>query len=172
MSIGERIKKIRSDKKLTQQKFAESIHLKRNTVGNYEIDLIEPSDRAIADICRVFDVNERWLRTGEGDVYSKRTASEELEALAKRYDLRPRDYILIEHLVKLSPEERDGIFRFMQDVVDGARGCGADPDAPAVPGGAVSLQEMSPEQLHAELDRQLSDQEGQMGGSSASGRSS
>ena len=83
-----------------------------------------------------------------------------------------KDYVLIEKLVKMSQAERDGIFRFMQDVVDGARGCGADPDAPVFPGGTVPPQEMSPEQLHAELDRQLSDQEGQTGWLSASGRSS
>lgn len=29
-----------------------------------------PSDRTIADICRVFDINEVWLRTGEGKMYS------------------------------------------------------------------------------------------------------
>lgn len=29
-----------------------------------------PSDRTIADICRVFKINEAWLRTGKGDMYS------------------------------------------------------------------------------------------------------
>ena len=95
-----------------------------------------------------------------------------LDALAREYGLRQKDYVLIEKLVKMSQAERDGIFRFMQDVVDGARGCGADPDAPVFPGGTVPPQEMSPEQLHAELDRQLSDQEGQTDGLSAFGRGS
>lgn len=95
-----------------------------------------------------------------------------MDALAREYDLRQKDYVLIEKLVKMSPAERDGIFRFMQDVVDGARGCGADPDAQVFPGSPVPPQEMSPEQLHAELDRQLSDQEGQTDGLSAFGRGS
>lgn len=28
-----------------------------------------PSDRTIMDICREFNVNEHWLRTGEGEMY-------------------------------------------------------------------------------------------------------
>ena len=55
--IGERIKEIR--------KFVG----KRNTIANYEIGQIQPSDRTIADICREFNVSEVWLRTGEGEMF-------------------------------------------------------------------------------------------------------
>ena len=64
-----------------------------------------------------------------------------LDALAREYGLRQKDYVLIEKLVQMSPAERDGIFRFMQDVVDGARGCAADPDAPVFPSGAPLTQD-------------------------------
>ena len=37
-----------------------------------------PSDRTVRDICRVFNVNEVWLRTGEGEMHTPRTKSEEL----------------------------------------------------------------------------------------------
>ena len=40
-----------------------------------------PSDRTISDICRVFNVNETWLRTGEGEMHTPRTKSEELAAI-------------------------------------------------------------------------------------------
>ena len=39
-----------------------------------------PSDRTIADICREFDVNEVWLRTGEGEMFVQRSRDEELSA--------------------------------------------------------------------------------------------
>ena len=171
MTIGGRIKKVRRELELTQTEFASRLGLTQNTVTRYETGDRNPSTAVLSLIVKAYGVNEEWLRTGEGEMFIA-APSGVLNALAQEYGLRQKDYVLIEKLVKMSPAERDGIFRFMQDVVDGARGCGADPDAPAVPGGAVSLQEMSPEQLHAELDRQLSDQEGQMGGSSASGRSS
>ena len=37
-----------------------------------------PSDRTIADICREFNVNENWLRTGRGDPYIQLSRDDEL----------------------------------------------------------------------------------------------
>lgn len=78
MGIGERIKAVRKSAGLTQQKFAEALGLKRNTVGSYEINQISPSDRTIMDICREFNVNEIWLRTGEGEPFQKLTRKESI----------------------------------------------------------------------------------------------
>ena len=77
--IGVRIKEIRKARKRTQQEFANAIGLKRNTIANYEIGQVQPSDRTISDICREFDVNETWLRTGEGEMFLPITRDEEIE---------------------------------------------------------------------------------------------
>ena len=69
MTIGERIKLVRTSIGKTQQAFADGIGLKRNTIANYEIGQIQPSDRTIGDICREFGVSEVWLRTGEGEMF-------------------------------------------------------------------------------------------------------
>lgn len=76
--IGERIKSIRKQKGFTQQKFADALGLKRNTVGGYEIESVTPSDRTIQDICAVFGVNELWLRTGDGDPYTPESRDEQI----------------------------------------------------------------------------------------------
>ena len=68
-TIGERLKWLRKDQKLTQQAFADKLGLKRNTVGGYEIGTVTMSDRTIGDVCAKFAVNEVWLRTGEGEPY-------------------------------------------------------------------------------------------------------
>ena len=68
-TIGERLKWLRKDQKLTQQAFADKIGVKRNTVATYEIGRNEPLDPIINAICSKFAVNETWLRTGEGDPY-------------------------------------------------------------------------------------------------------
>ena len=62
-----RIKKLRKALELTQQEFAERIGIKRNTVATYEIGRNVPLDAVIASMCREFNVNEAWLRTGEGE---------------------------------------------------------------------------------------------------------
>ncbi len=66
--------------KMGQQEFADSLGVKRSTIANYEIGRNAPSDAMVALICRVFGVNEGWLRTGEGDMYQPMTPDEELAA--------------------------------------------------------------------------------------------
>lgn len=64
--MKDRIKKLRKVLGITQQEFADRIGLKRNSVANYEIGRNMPIDPVITSICREFNVNEQWLRTGEG----------------------------------------------------------------------------------------------------------
>ena len=73
--MNERIKQIRKLSNLTQQEFADKIKVKRNTVATYEMGRSIPSDSAIALICREFNVNENWLRNGEGPIYTERDGS-------------------------------------------------------------------------------------------------
>lgn len=67
--MKDRIKTLRKTLKMTQQEFADRIGVKRNTVGLYEIGQSGISDTVIRAICREFDVNEEWLRTGSGEMF-------------------------------------------------------------------------------------------------------
>lgn len=80
MTIGERIKEVRKSVGLTQQAFADRLNLKRNTVGSYEVNVIEPSDRTIQDICRKFHINEDWLRMEKGEMIAPLSKSEKIAA--------------------------------------------------------------------------------------------
>ena len=68
--MNERIKELRKSLGLTQLEFGEQVGVKANTIGNYEIGLRTPSDAVIRAICREFNVNENWLRTGEGEMFN------------------------------------------------------------------------------------------------------
>ena len=113
--IGERIKKVRKDKDLTQQEFAEKIGVKRNTVATYEMGRSTPSDSALSLICKTFNVNEEWLRDGTGEMYGpKPTAA--LELLALDHDLTNGDYLLIEKFLHLKPEIRRALIDYIREV--------------------------------------------------------
>lgn len=62
--MKDRIKKIRKDAGLTQEKFAERLGLKRQTIATYETGRSEPMDTIIFSMCREFNINENWLRYG------------------------------------------------------------------------------------------------------------
>ena len=73
-----RIKEVRKHLKLTQTEFGERIGVKGNTITGYETGLRSPSDAVITSICREFNVSEKWLRTGDGDIFVKMSRDEEL----------------------------------------------------------------------------------------------
>lgn len=76
--MNERIKKLRKALDLTQQKFANRLGVKRNTVGQWECGINALTDQVITSICREFDVNEDWLRNGEGEMFEQLTEKEKL----------------------------------------------------------------------------------------------
>lgn len=76
--MKDRIKKIRKELDLTQQKFAEKIGVKQNTVAQYEMGRNIPIDSVISLICREFNVNEQWLRDGAGEMFIERTRDEQI----------------------------------------------------------------------------------------------
>lgn len=147
MTIGERIRQVRKFKDLTQKKFADSLGMKQNTVATYEMGRTNPSDPAIKSICREFGVNEEWLRSGEGEMFAP-DATSALDALAQEQNLTHGEYILIEKLLHLKPEVRQGILDYIMEVA-------AAVNSNDVPTSVPDAREMSAAELHAELDRQL-----------------
>ena len=71
IDMKDRIKRVRKENGLTQVEFGEKIGVKGNTVTNYETGLRNPTDAVILSICREFNVNEDWLRTGNGEMFSE-----------------------------------------------------------------------------------------------------
>lgn len=62
--MNERIKILRKSLNMTQDEFSSRIKLSRNFIAQIESGAKSPSDRTISDICREFNINEEWLRTG------------------------------------------------------------------------------------------------------------
>ena len=76
--MKDRIKKIRKELDLTQQKFADKLGVQRNTIAMYEMGRTLPSDAIMRSICREFNINEDWLRTGQGEMFIKQTRDEQI----------------------------------------------------------------------------------------------
>lgn len=107
--MRERLKELRKKLGLTQQEFADRLGIKRNAITNYEVGRNDPADMVVSMICREFNVNEEWLRTGKGtmlqepdsfslDDFVKRRGASDIElAILKAYfdiDLDTRRKIL------------------------------------------------------------------------------
>jgi transcriptional regulator with XRE-family HTH domain len=66
IEINQRVKKIREHLKKSQKDFGAAIGLKPNSVSDVETGKNKVSEQSIKAICREFNVNEDWLRTGAG----------------------------------------------------------------------------------------------------------
>lgn len=79
MESYERVKYLRKELlKLTQQDFSKELNISRSNMGNIETGTIALTDRVISDICVKFNVNETWLRTGEGEVFVPLTRNQQI----------------------------------------------------------------------------------------------
>lgn len=92
---------------LTKTAFAERLNISQSFVSRISSGDSAPSDRTIYDICREFDINEHWLRTGEGEMFIKKSRDQEIAAfmgsvLKGEPDFRRR---LIAVLSRMSAEE-------------------------------------------------------------------
>ena len=77
--MNERLKLLRKTLGLTQQGFADQLHIKRGTVAKYETGANVPMDAVLSLICREFHVSESWIRTGEGEMFEESSGSDEIE---------------------------------------------------------------------------------------------
>ena len=76
--MGERVKELRKALGLSGEKFGEKIGLKRNSLSQIETGKNNLSEQNILAICREFNVNEEWLRTGSGEMFKDMTLDEEI----------------------------------------------------------------------------------------------
>lgn len=77
--ISERIAKVVDENcRGNKSAFARAINITPAFAAQLYTGQREPSERTIADICRVFGVSKLWLDTGEGEMYVKRDLNQEI----------------------------------------------------------------------------------------------
>lgn len=108
--MNKRVKEIRDHFEMSQGKFGEMLNLSQRAISNIETGVSILSKRNFDAICRVFNVNENWLRNGEGEMF--REPKDGLEKLREEYDLNAGDMALIKSFLELPPEMRQMVLEF------------------------------------------------------------
>ena len=102
---------------LTKTAFSRKIGLSQPFVSQLANGDASPSDRTIADICREFNVNEHWLRTGEGEMFSTLSREEEITRFAMEVIREPASEFqrqLISTMARLEPAQ----WKLMEQMLD------------------------------------------------------
>lgn len=119
--LKERIKEVRKALKLSQEEFGKALGVTKSSISNMESGRFNATDTIIKLICREFNVNENWLRTGEGEMFVEISEDEQLaDFFGKIQNSDESDSIklLMKTIAKLDDEGlqkvRDFIEIFMQ----------------------------------------------------------
>lgn len=114
--INTRIAAVIQASGLTKTAFAERVKVSQQHISRLAKDGT-PSDRTIADICREFNVNEHWLRTGEGEMFSTLSREEEITKFAMEIIRDPDSEFqrqLLTTMARLEPAQ----WKLMEQMLD------------------------------------------------------
>ena len=102
MNILDRIKLVRKSLSLNQRKFARQIGLTQTALSMIELGKSVLTERNIKLICTTFNVDEDWLRTGQGKMFGFKS---------------PYEKELLEIYGKLTPDTQEFILEMAHSLL-------------------------------------------------------
>lgn len=118
-TINDRIKKLINSIGKTKTEIAKTLDVTPAYLSKL-IKIGTPSDMFISNLCRNYNVNEEWLRTGEGEMFVIQSNEEEIAAflgdvLSEEGETYKKQLILA--LANLSDEGWRGIKEFLDAII-------------------------------------------------------
>lgn len=107
MSIQDRIKAVREELGLSQEKFGQRMGVSRDVINNLERGKVEPKQLQLNHMCKIYDINQQWLIDGNENVSMFADVSDALiNAVSDKYGLSEFETKFLKEFLKLSAEER------------------------------------------------------------------
>lgn len=125
MEMSDRVKVIRQSLNKTQAEFAKMLGVGQSTLAMMEVSKRPISERHIKTICSICNINEEWLRTGEGEMLAESNDTV-LAELAAEYRLEGERYNLIRNFLMLTDEQQEAIARAMLIVAEANKKAAAE----------------------------------------------
>lgn len=151
----------REGHKISQDLFVDGLGIKKSALSLIESGRNSLTDSVRILICNKYGVREEWLRDGVGEIFVKKSAEDELNALAEKVMTDTPDSFrrrFISMLAKLTDEQ----WKMLSEMEDMMLASKSD-----VPSGDSDRE--SAEQLRADLDREIALQKKQEEKSTGSG---
>ncbi len=108
MKIGDKLKELRTNNNLTQQKVADAVNVSHSTISQYENNIIEPTATAISKFAELFCVSADYILGLEDDLGNKTyykiqnaVTPEERKILNAYRELTPSNKELILRMLKI-----------------------------------------------------------------------
>ncbi len=119
-NLNVRFKQVRLALKKNQSEFAKMLGFAQTGISMIELGKRSISERHIKTICSICNVNERWLRKGEGNMFAQSDASL-LDALADEYKMSEKQKKIIATFAAMDEKKREvlaeAFFEFLDALV-------------------------------------------------------
>jgi len=113
--VNIRIKELRTHLGLSQKEFSQKVQIGQSTLAMFETGDRVPKDIHISQICSAFNVNEKWLRNGVGEMFDA-PSTFSLDEYAKANGLTERDHVIIREFMALEPSAKDAVYNMLEKV--------------------------------------------------------
>lgn len=107
-----RLKELRKQLGLTMEEFGSKLGVRKTTISSLENGINNLTEQMILSICNVYNVNDKWLRYGKGEMFIESKESH-LAELAKQYALDDMEVKIVEAFLELSPDKRSAIKEYV-----------------------------------------------------------
>ena len=108
MSKNERIKELRNELRLSQAAFGGKIGVSQRQIAHMELGG-NITNRNFETICRVFNVNPKWLESGENPMFVPSSDKDFLDRLAEEKGLNDMEKALVGSIIDLPRPAREAV---------------------------------------------------------------
>lgn len=115
--MKERFSLLRKALNKTQEEIGNKLGVTRAAISRLESGDRNLTEQMIIAICREFNVNEKWLRYGQGDMFIESDLTL-LDQLVHEYNLDSLDSKIIESFLMLSHENRRAIRNYVTNLAN------------------------------------------------------
>lgn len=112
-TLGEKIRRCRKAKGMSQQKLAEEMGIQYQSVQDWERGKTRPSLDKVVRLCEIFDVTSTWLLHPEGKEYPAREESL-LQEQPVLYGLDSEGRKYLEMFQRLRPNTKEIVVKIME----------------------------------------------------------
>lgn len=120
MTINERVKEIRSALDMSMESFGSRIGVTRSAISRIESGIVSVTAQVQTSIIREFNVNEKWLLTGEGSMFNELSDDELVARYVGRMFAGGDPFVIntLKALGKLGPEQ----WEVLKELIDTIKG--------------------------------------------------
>lgn len=115
MGENSRVKELRKSLGLTMDDFGQRLGVTKSAISNIESGNRSVTDQMHKAICREFNVNEDWLRTGQGEMYVTQSRSEAIAEFAGNL-MRDEEDSFRRRLIEALAQMNENEWEFLENI--------------------------------------------------------